>query len=115
MPDGEESQLAAQRPRCLHGLDPISTSTCYHPDCLVDHHDSRFNDHVGVNLYQKDIRDIRGQLVEPWKMQEVYRPGTLVLAVCTFKMWSQGKDGSEEPNHVGLVIRPLRRQLNIRR
>lgn len=78
---------------------PINMNTLYHPDCLVDHHDSRFDSHTGVYLYQKDIRDIRGQLVEPWRMQSVYKPGTLLLAVCTFKMWGQGTEGSSETQH----------------
>lgn len=88
----------------LVDIDPISTSTFYHPDCLADHHDGRFEKHTGIHLYQKDIRDVKGQLVEPWRMQAVYKPGTLLLAVCTFKMWCQEKSDNTEPNHVCLSL-----------
>lgn len=94
--------------RHAHRIDPINMNTLYHPDCLVDHHDSRFDSHTGVYLYQKDIRDIRGQLVEPWRMQSVYKPGTLLLAVCTFKMWGQGTEGSSETQHVRLMVLRVR-------
>lgn len=81
-------------------LDPITTSTTYHPDCLIDHHGSRFKSHIGVRLLQKDIRDSQQKLVEPWRMSSIYKPGTFLLAVCNFRVWSQSRERNQEPDHV---------------
>ncbi|KAL0957606.1 hypothetical protein HGRIS_001390 [Hohenbuehelia grisea] len=45
-------------------------------------------------LVQRDVRDVDGSLIPPWKDYEAFRPGTLVLVEATLHCFRM-KDGSK--------------------
>ncbi|KZS91462.1 hypothetical protein SISNIDRAFT_467708 [Sistotremastrum niveocremeum HHB9708] len=42
----------------------------------------------GTRIRQQPIYGTDRQLIAPWDMQRVLRPGTLVIAQCSFVMWN---------------------------
>lgn len=63
---------------------------------LEDHSGPQFEYHQAAKLVQRENYDIGKELVLPWKVNYVYRPGTLVMAMVTFKVWNLDKRVSLE-------------------
>ncbi|KAJ7699759.1 hypothetical protein B0H16DRAFT_1749280 [Mycena metata] len=75
--------------------DDIKLGAFYEPSILPDYGGSYFN-HTKAKLVQLDVRDIKNELIPPWKFYDALRPGTLVLCLVSLHCFSMTDDGGKE-------------------
>ena len=62
--------------------DKIKLGALYDPRLIPDYGGPCF-DHHHAQLKQLNIKDVDGKLVPPWKLYELLKPGTLIIANVT--------------------------------
>jgi hypothetical protein len=75
-----------------YSLADISLGAFYDPRLLPDYGGPIFR-HKSARLVQRDIRNMNGDLIPPWKTYEELRPGTLVLMKVSFYCLGPGDIG----------------------
>jgi hypothetical protein len=82
---------------------PITLHTIYDANVLIDHTGPQFDRHQGAHILQRNYRDVRNDLIPPWEVRSQFRPGTLCIALVSFRMWSLTRDGDPDPDHVSRI------------
>lgn len=67
----------------------------YDPSVLPDYGGSYFN-HSKARLVQLDVRDVKNNLIPPWKFYEALRPGTLVLCLVSLHCFTMSDDSGKD-------------------
>ncbi|KAJ7633385.1 hypothetical protein DFH06DRAFT_991055 [Mycena polygramma] len=73
----------------------IKLGAHYEPSLLPDYGGSYFN-HNKAKLVQQDVRDIKNNLIPPWKLYDALRPGTLILILVSLHCFSMNDDTTKE-------------------
>ncbi|KAJ7041588.1 hypothetical protein C8F04DRAFT_1252905 [Mycena alexandri] len=73
----------------------VKLGAYYDPSVLPDYGGSYFN-HSKARLVQLDVRDVKNNLIPPWKFYEALRPGTLVLCLVSLHCFTMSDDSGKD-------------------
>ncbi|KAJ7019077.1 hypothetical protein C8F04DRAFT_976195, partial [Mycena alexandri] len=74
--------------------DDVKLGAFYEPSVLPDYGGAYFN-HQKAKLVQLDVRDVKNELIPPWKFYDALRPGTLVLCLVSLHCFTMSDDGTK--------------------
>ncbi|KAJ7177012.1 hypothetical protein C8R46DRAFT_1030227 [Mycena filopes] len=91
-PDIPATARTSPRP---NSEEDIKLGAFYDPFLLEDYGGDYFN-HIKAKLVQLDVRGVDNELIPPWEFYSALKPGTLILALCSFHCYNMVDTGGKE-------------------